>query len=133
MLPVGLHGDVGQVSHKHWLYVLSWNNLLRFIFTVIRKAQLTSATWDVMWNIFTWRMAVLLAGEPPSEDLAGRSWTRLWHWWRGVLVQLTGDWPFHCGVLNFLKHKENENMCRLCKASTVTRDLLHTDATSKAG
>ena len=32
----------------------------RFIFTVSRKAELTSATWDTIWKMFLWSMDVML-------------------------------------------------------------------------
>ena len=32
----------------------------RFIFFVIRKAELTSATWDTSWKMFLWSMDVML-------------------------------------------------------------------------
>ena len=41
-----------------WLGNSDW--VERFIFGVIRKAELTSATWDTIWKIFLWSMDVML-------------------------------------------------------------------------
>ena len=36
------------------------NKMERFIFTVIREAELKSATWDTSWKMFLWSMDVML-------------------------------------------------------------------------
>ena len=65
MVLVVLHGDGGSFSHQNSLYVvleqhvwLRHNDLMeRVIFTV---AELTSATWDTIWKMFSWSMDVML-------------------------------------------------------------------------
>ena len=91
----------------------------RFIFTVMRKAELTSATWDTIWKMFLWSMDVML----------GRSRLRKMEWcglrpWRGKCWRKVGA---RCS--RSPENNANDNMCWLCVASTGIQDLLYTGAT----
>ena len=84
----------------------------RFIFTVIREAELTSATWDTIWKKFQWSMDVML----------GRSRLRK----MGQVFAQGGK-----EVLKVTRNNANDNMCWLCTASTGIQELLYTGATNR--
>ena len=144
-VPLGLHGDGGAYSHQDSLYAVSWNSFVglgititkRFIFTLIRKAKLTPATWVVIWQIFGWSVNALLTGQTPSSDWQGRpleaGGAPIADGFSGALIQIRGDWAFYCEVLHFPKHNEVENMCWMCKAAIKIPEYVYTNATATAG
>ena len=79
-VPIGLHGDGGAFSKQDSLYVLSWNSLLglgstvrkRFLFTVVRKSDMTPQTLDTIFKILAWSLNTLLVGKTPLHDWLGR-------------------------------------------------------------
>ena len=70
-------------------FVISWNSLLgaaankgfgrRWLFTVIRKNDLTDETLDALWEVFGWSMNVLL-GDSARTALERQRGTR----WRAL-------------------------------------------------
>ena len=60
-LPIGLHGDGGSFSKQDSLFVLSWNSICgasagrgfgrRWLFTIVRKSEVTAGTMDVLWQV----------------------------------------------------------------------------------
>ena len=137
-LPLGLHGDNGAFSKQDRLFVLSWNSILaslggsgfarRFLFTILKKDSMTTATLDVLWRVFAWSMNALLTGITPERDwnqqpiegggeyIAGG--------WRGALVQLRGDWEFYANTLGPETWASAANMRWLCSASNTVAHLL---------
>ena len=121
MVLVGLHGDLH--THQDSLYAVCLNRLLglghsdemeRFIFTVIWKAEQTRATWDthledvfvelgchVGWKSLSLHGAVWL--ETKEVQVLAQGWTE---------------------VLAVSQNNANDNMCCLCMVSTGIRDLL---------
>ena len=91
----------------------------RFIFGVIHKAELTSATWDTIWKIFLWSMDVMLGRSRFRKNGA------VWPETKEVQVFAQGG----SEVLNVTRNNANDNMCWLCIASTGIQDLLYTGAT----
>ena len=79
-IPLGFHGDGGAFSKQDNLYVLSWNSLLgtgstiqkRFVCTVVRKYDMTTATLEAILEILSWSFNVLLSGRRPTLDYLGR-------------------------------------------------------------
>ena len=109
---------------------MCWNSLFGFGTTtrwsgsssrVIRKAELTSATWDTIWKIFLWSMDVMLGVAFAKMGRCGLRLRRC-KCWRKVGSE----------VLNVTRNNANHNMCWLCIASTRIQDLLYTGATNRA-
>ena len=107
-LPIGLHGDGGAFSKQDSLFVISWNSILgnldgsgfskRFIFTIIRKRDMTQATLPALWKIFGWSCNSLLSGITPQFDWLQQAMTGgeyIAERYRAALVQLRGDWEFY--------------------------------------
>ena len=126
-IPLGMHGDGGSFSHHDSLFVVSWNTLISgevgggfsilFLFTILRKADLTSETWPELWRVFGWSLNHLLTGITPATD-----WNKLQRPggeqfiaenWRAALIQIRGDWEFMSQVIGMPWHNENLNMCWL--------------------
>ena len=147
IVPLGLHGDGGKFSHQDSLMTLSWNSLLgegqtrqkRFLFTVIRKSEMTSATMDRILTIFAWSCNTLLSGRFPKRDWADRSNGRgapvglLAEGWKAALAEVRGDWQFYCDVFKFPAWNGAERMCWCCQASSTNRELTWTDSRPTAG
>ena len=81
IVPIGIHGDGGKFSHQDSLLTLSWNSILgrgptlqkRFVFTVIRKSDMTDGTLDAIFRFFAWSVNALLEGLTPDRDWKGVS------------------------------------------------------------
>lgn len=135
IVPFGMHGDGGAFSKQDSLYIFTWNSLLgtgstrckRFMFTIMKKSLMTEGTLDAIFKLFSWSMNVLLTGLTPERDidqnaLAGGG-EYLADGWRGALVQIRGDWEFYCSIFNFPTWQGAENMCWLCRASSLDGPL----------
>ena len=134
IVPLGMHGDAGAFNHQDSVLFISWNSLVgdpssrtlskRFPFTVIKNSDMVkSDTVEAILRIFAWSLNCIFRAEHPSQDWAGRPWTKsgpLAGAWRGALVQCRGDWPFFCDVFQIPRHNERDNMCWLCNASSDT-------------
>jgi len=99
-----MHADGGAFSSQDSLFVISWNSLLgsgqtfrkRFLFTVLRKNEMTDATLDHALRIFAWSLNTLLCGTTPTLDPFDRPMLgggdELAGSWRAALCQVRGDW-----------------------------------------
>ena len=127
-IPVGLHGDGGGFYKHESLFVFAWNSLLgtgttaskRFVLTVIRKNQMAPGTLDALFKVFAWSFNALLSGISPEQNWEGVSMSGGGQWlankWRGALVQVRGDWEFHCQIFQLPKWSHAGNMCWMCNA-----------------
>ena len=109
-IPLGLHGDGGSFYKHESLFVFTWNSLLgtgntqakRFVLTVLRKSQMAPGTLDAIFKVLAWSFNALLSGIAPAEDWEQRPLVDGGQWlagrWRGALVQVRGDWEFHCQI-----------------------------------
>jgi len=146
-IPLGLHGDAGPFTKQDGVFVISWNSLIggeagegfakRFLFAVIRKADLVPGTLDALWTVFAWSANALLTGISPEVDWAqreiGGGGDYIAGGFRGAVVQLRGDWEFYCQIFKFPYWHEAERMCWLCKASNTIERLLWTSVGADAG
>ena len=72
-IPIGFHGDAGAYSNHDSLYTISWNSLIgsgktaekRFVFTVLRKAEMTADTLDFVFRTLGWSLNSMLCGDSP--------------------------------------------------------------------
>jgi len=113
IVPRGLHADAGAFSHQDSLYTISWNNLVgtgqtltkRFLFTVLRKSEMSEDTLDAALRIMSWSFNILIEGVTPSVDWVGRplrgGGQPLAGSWRGALCQVRGDWAFFKECFHF--------------------------------
>ena len=144
-IPLGMHGDAGAFSKQDSLYILSWNSLLgggttvqkRFLFTVVRKKDMTGDTLNAMLDILSWSFNVLLNGLAPKSDYYGKSlhgeYEYLADGYRGCLSQVRGDWAFYTEVFKFPQWNGAERMCWQCKASSIIPNLAWSDFSETAG
>ena len=93
-------------------------------------------TMDALMRIFGWSMNVLLSGETPLKDYAGRDiygggGASLSNGYRGCLVQCRGDWEFYCQLFYF-GTSTSDRCCWLCQASATEPDKSWTDFSSTA-
>ena len=101
-IPLGLHGDAGSFSKQESVYLLTWNSLLgtgttvarRFVFTVVKKSQLTEGTVDESLNLFAWSANALLTCKHPTNNwmtpprpTMDRGGQHLADGWKGCLAQ----------------------------------------------
>ena len=109
----------------------------RFVFTTIRKSQLTSGTLDAIWKVFAWSMNQLVRGEWSDTDWkgdpTGRGGEKLADNWRGALIQVRGDWEFYMQAFHFPQWNVGDIMCWMCRASNQHRDRLWTQFGPDAG
>ena len=134
-IPLGVHGDGGAFSHHDSLYTISWNSLFssgntvakRFVFTVLRKSEMTPDTLDTVFDIFAWSMNALLDGITPDFDHLKRpikgGGETIAGGFTGVLAQCRGDWQFYCELFKFPQWNAAERMCWFCDASSTIRHL----------
>ena len=144
-VPIGIHGDAGAFTKHDSVYAFSWNSLLgeagtfrkRFLFTVMRKADMTSGTLDAIFKLMVWSFDCMLTGELPALNYHGQrndgGGTLLANGFRAALFQIRGDWAFLKEAMQFPAWNNAEKRCWLCKASNTIRRLTWTDCTSTAG
>ena len=147
-LPVGLHGDGDAFSKQDSLFVLSWNSICgalgmdgfskRFVYTIVRKAQMTDGTMPTLLRCFSWSLNLLLTGITPDKNFEGRPCEGGGQYiaggWRAACLQVRGDWEFLANTLGFPNWQAGGNMCWLCAAETsVSQELLWTDMSATAG
>ena len=144
--PLGFHGDAGAFSNQDSLYTFSWNSLVasptsttrdgRFIFTVVKKEDITPETLDAILTIFAWDMNALQTGFTADKDWEGRPTgekrTPIAGGFRGILTHIRGDWEFFGSALGLAKWNQSENMCPFCRASNMDCPLAWTDFSDTA-
>ena len=145
IVPLGVHADAGAFSHQDSLYAISWNSLVgggqtltkRFLFTVLRKSEMSEDTLDAALRIMSWSFNILIEGVTPSVDWAGRplrgGGEQLAGSWRGALCQVRGDWAFFKECFHFPQWNGATRMCWICRASSVIENLLWTNCRANAG
>lgn len=138
-IPFGMHADGGPFSKTDSLFIISFNSLLgsgttlrkRFLFTVLRKNEMTPQTLDKALQIFAWSFNALLDGRTPNVGPSGLpllgGGERLASSWRGALCQVRGDWEFYCSCFGFPRWNGGDRMCFMCRASATIPDLLYTN------
>ena len=144
-IPLGIHADAGAFSDHDSLYTVSWNSLLgrgstqqkRFVFTVIRKAEMVPETLDAILRIFSWSINAVLCGEEPTNGPTGETMGGepgpLANHWRGALCQVRGDWSFYCECFKFPQWNCADTMCWMCRASATDPTRLWSDFSETAG
>ena len=144
-IPLGLHGDGGAFSGHDSLMTISWNSLLgngptiakRFLITVVKKSDMTPATLDAIFKVASWSFNVLLSGQTPSHNYYGMPILQpikpLADGWSGALCQVRGDWQFYCEAFYFPQWNGADEMCWLCRASSVDPTRSWTDCRPEAG
>lgn len=144
-IPLGLHGDAGAFSKQESVYLFTWNSLLgagstsakRFVFTLLKKSDVTAGTLDEIMRIFAWSMNSLLTGIVPRVNWLGLPVASTDDYiaggWKGVFTQVRGDWQFMCELFKFPAWNGAENMCWICKASNKIPELIFTDCRLCAG
>jgi hypothetical protein len=144
IIPLGFHGDGGSFNKQDSLFALSWNSLLgtgptiqsKFLFTVVRKSEMTQITLDTLIRAFSWSCNVLLSGETPHSNwldapLEGGG-RELASGYRGALCQIRGDWEFLWQLFHFGRWDGAVEMCPFCRASASIREHSWTDFTADA-
>ena len=95
----------------------------RFLFTVLRKNEMTDATLDHALRIFAWSFNTLLGGTTPTLDPFDRPMLgggdELAGSWRAALCQVRGDWEFYCSCFRFPRWNAAESVCFMCRASSI--------------
>ena len=110
--------------------MLSWNSLTqnfgptldtRFLFTVIREADMIHSTMDDLLRAWSWSLNCCLEGKTPYKDWRGRpingGGADLCGGWKGAACQCRGDWEFYRKFFKFPRWNEAKNMCPFCEAS----------------
>ena len=83
-VPLGLHGDAGQMSKQKGALVLTWNPLIaqactaqtRHIMMIIRKDQLQQSgeTLEAIWELLAWSFPALGQACTPERVMARDLW-----------------------------------------------------------
>jgi hypothetical protein len=118
-IPIGMHGDGGSFSKQDSVYVFSFNSLssdfgptydTRMLFTVIRSADFVDTTIDALLGKLAWSLNLCLQGvDEDGAVLAGG--------FRGVAVQMRGDWEFYVKAMHLPRWDGASEMCPFCRAS----------------
>ena len=106
-IPVGLHGDAGSFSKQESVYLFTFNSLLgagstaskRFIFTVMKKSQMTRETINEILKVFAWSCNAMSTGITPEFDWSGRPTEDRGGVWmagglKAFLAHVRGGWHF---------------------------------------
>ena len=126
---LGLHGD-GAPTHKcDGLFTIAWNSLTgkgptrrtRYVYAVIKKSDIEDGTLARLWDYLAWSLNALAEGIFPLRDHNGQRHPRAGELitsagWKGILIQLRGDWEFYCQTLDF-ESAGDENCCFVCNAT----------------
>ena len=132
-MPIGLHGDGGGFTKADSLFVLSWNGLLgaidnkgfgrRWLYTVVRKRDMTDETMAELLRVFCWSTNILLTGITPERNWDDKPYANAGRFiangFRGVFMQLRGDWEFYANTLHFPNWANNGNMYWFCGAEGI--------------
>ncbi len=142
-VPIGMHGDGGEMHSGEKVMVLSWGGICnpgatldtRILFTVIKESVAEAeahATLFAAFEVISWSMNALAAGVHPSVDHAGKPFGPT-HWPRmaalagsqltscglkGAWMELRGDWQFLRAALNLQHHYNATQVCHLCAATS---------------
>ena len=76
-IPLGFHGDAGSFSKQDSVFMFTWNSLVasgpgaakRFLFTLIKKSEMSADTIDDILKVFVYSVNVCLTGRFPFRDI----------------------------------------------------------------
>ena len=143
-VPVGIHGDAGQMHGGEKITAVSWGGLCRkgttfdtrLVFVVIKHSQQVAAHGTLFraFETLAWSMGALVTGVHPACDEMGRPFGPDHEPGRALLAgqplapspegplcgawaELRGDWEFLRDSLGLKHHYLANNMCHLCAAT----------------
>ena len=142
-VPIGIHGDEGEMRGKEKVLVLSWGGVCRrgstldtrLLFAVLKAAECCPgrATWFAAFHVWQWSLAALASGKHPRADehgrpfkdparkaLAGKQLVEGDQPTVGAWVELRGDWEFLRDSLGLQDHFGSTRICHLCQATKNT-------------
>ena len=137
-LALGLRGDSAPFCKTQSLHTIAWNSLhglgdtlrTRLVFTSVVKSTCVPGTLATLHRYLAWAMNALEGGQWPALDWQGKRHPRsgevLAAGWRGMCVQVRGDWEFYADVFRFPRWNNAENMCWVCRASSAIPALAWT-------
>ena len=144
-IPMGMHGDGGEMHGGEKITAFSWGGLCRrgstvdtrLLFAVLKDSQAAGQqTLTRALEVFAWSFKALAAGKYPAQDEQGRSFGPSHHPERAALAgqplalgpdgplhgawaELRGDWPFLRQVLELKNHFSAHQACHLCSAHAL--------------
>ncbi len=143
-VPIGIHGDAGQMHGGEKILAISWGGLCRtgttqdarlpFIVIKLSTAAAEHATSFQAFETLSWSMAALARGTHPAHDERGRPFGPSHHPDRaaragqplalgpagplcGAWAELRGDWEFLRDALGLRHHYGAQNLCHFCAAT----------------
>ena len=154
-IPVGIHGDAGQMHGGEKITAVSWGGLCRrgttldtrLLFIVVKHSEAVAghATLYRAFETLTWSMGALVTGIHPACDERGEPFGPDHHPERaaragqplapgphgprcGAWSELRGDWEFLRDALGLRHHYGvRENFCHLCDATQTAGPLFFGD------
>ncbi len=157
-VPIGIHGDMGEMRGAEKVLVLSWGGLARkgstldtrLLFCVLKGSECVPDwyhTWFAAFEVWRWSLQVMTSGVHPAVDHAGRPFVDehrrtkahqpIQGGFVGAWAELRGDWEFLRDALLLPHHFNAANVCHLCGATKAgelnfaadfRRGALHRDA-----
>ncbi len=142
-IPLGTHGDGGEMHGKEKITVQSWGGLCRrgstvdtrLLFMVLKDSEEVGgrATLDRIFKVFAWSFAAMLDGRYPVEDEMGVPFGPEHHPERALLAgkdlapsragrlcgafcELRGDWMYLKDILGLPNWWQCAKICHLCNA-----------------
>ena len=146
-VPVGLHGDGGEMTSGQKVMVLSWGGLCnpgstldtRLLFMVIKESiaePAGHATLYAAFDVLVWSLNAMADNMHPRVDHAGRAFGPE-HWpqhaalagsplttppLHAAWLELRGDWQYLRAALNLAHHyNSGSNICHLCSVTKKGR------------
>ncbi len=146
-VPMGMHGDAGQMHFGEKVMVISWGGLAvkgstfdtRLLFCCLKHTecvQLKSATLFRALKVMTWSFWCLAMGLWPARDPDGKPFGMNYHPDRalkagtplvhgpdgplcGAWCELRGDWEFLAQALHLKNFYSCQKVCHLCPAENM--------------
>ncbi len=147
-IPLGMHGDGGQMHGGEKVMVVSWGGLCRkgstldtrLLFTVLKDSEQDHeghATLYKAFQVLAWSFKALVTGVYPAHDEQGQVFGPGHDPARaamagkplalgnlcGAWCELRGDWQFLREALNLKHHYGAREMCHLCAAQNSPGNL----------
>ena len=149
-IPLGIHGDAGQMHGGEKITAVSWGGLCRkgttedtrLLFICLKHSQMVggNATLYKAFEVLSWSMGCLATGVHPACDETGRQFDEDYCPERAALAgqplfrgpdgrnlhgawaELRGDWEFLRDALGLRHHYLAGNMCHFCNAQLAPGD-----------
>ena len=136
LVPFSLWGDGVPYTwdHTDGVDMWSWNlpgqgnprfKAMRVLITCVPTRMVTRSSHDKMLEVIRWSFQAMALGKHPTTDHEGN---QLPHHmcknagcdlpFKGVLLEMRGDWKFYNVVLGLPHWRQNNGICWLCKAKT---------------